>query len=641
MQLESLYTPPASLFPELEKELDKNRLSSELSPHENYHSISVNVTLPKIKVDFSNRIKEKKYSDDESDRVNKLANSIFNLKNKLGITPLHIAIEKGDLEMVRLLLKEGANPNAMTEEHVPLLSVAILRGFYDIAIELILSELFSAEELETSEIHPLTLCSDLLSLKNDKLLEIKKLLMDKGGVNPDKVAQSFYAKILGHLWSIGGSFKCQHQILNYSGFAPEAVLPFMIEATRRYLEEEVLKKERERQHLKDLENAASSVKDQLLDLSQEERLRHNLQELPFHMYPPILNASITTLEEAGGDVSTWDVKALAKKIHEGKTVMLPYNWPGHQICLVFTKLGEDYFFAVCNKGAGSFGKPPVMLYIMPKPSLKSLQSVITTLYLCRNEKTRAATFINFEMPDRLFSREFMANFFKKQTEGNCVWENLKLAFVVVLWSHMSEDILKNKEQSSFFTLTEKAKQKYIRQSSELFSLARDLYKNWLAFVRSYGLQRYLECNSEDERDKRLLYSLFKKTESKQGLFPSHFYLKSRVKELFDKHAVSLDGLYLQDQLEQAILNNLSANTFRIIAKQGMDPSALSSEEGMDLLALAVKHGRIEIFDAIMELSSSKLEHNLYNSQESLAHIAVKHRQYSMLEHLSKILSIQS
>ncbi|MCH1429274.1 MAG: hypothetical protein L7U87_00800, partial [Chlamydiales bacterium] len=521
----------------------------------------------------------------------------------------------------------------------PMLSVAILRGFYDIAIELILSEQFSVESLETSEIHPITLCSDLAIHKSEKLLEIKNLLMEKGSIDSAKVAQSFYAKILGHLWSIGGSFKYQNQTLNYNGFAPEAVLPFMTDATRRYLEEEILKKERERQYLKDLEEAGSAVKDQLLDLSQEERLRHNLQELPFHMYPPILNASIATLEEAGGDVSTWDVKALAKKIHEGKTVMLPYNWPGHQVCLVFTKLGEDYFFAVCNKGAGSFGKPPVMLYIMPKPSLKKLQSVITTLYLYRNEKTRAATFINFEMPDRLFSREFMANYFRKQTEGNCVWENLKLAFIVVLWSHMSEDILKKREQSSFFTLTEKAKQNYIRHSSELFSLARELYKNWLVFVRSYGLQKYLESNSEDERDKRLLYSLFKKAENKQGLLPSHFYLKSRVKELFDKHAVSIDNLYLQDQLEQAILNNLSATTFRLIAKQGVDPSALSSEEGMDLLALAVKHGRIEIFDAIMELSSSKLEHNLYNKQESLAHIAVKYRQYSMLEHLAEVLAV--
>ena len=170
-------------------------------------------------------------------------------------------------------------------------------------------------------------------------------------------------------------------------------------------------------------------------------------------------------------------------------------------------------------------------------------------------------------------------------------------------------------------------------------MARELYKNWLVFVRSYGLQKYLESNSEDERDKRLLYSLFKKAENKQGLLPSHFYLKSRVKELFDKHAVSIDNLYLQDQLEQAILNNLSATTFRLIAKQGVDPSALSSEEGMDLLALAVKHGRIEIFDAIMELSSSKLEHNLYNKQESLAHIAVKYRQYSMLEHLAEVLAV--
>lgn len=56
-----------------------------------------------------------------------------NTPHQSGLTPLHIAVQNGDIEIIIRLLEEGADISALTPEQETAADIAATKGFYEIA----------------------------------------------------------------------------------------------------------------------------------------------------------------------------------------------------------------------------------------------------------------------------------------------------------------------------------------------------------------------------------------------------------------------------------------------------------------------------------------------------------------------------
>jgi ankyrin repeat protein len=543
-------------------------------------------------------------------------------KNADGRGLLEIAICDGDLEIVKTLLEEGADPNDLDGEGLCVVSIALYFGYYDIAEELLAAPWISIDSFEKSWVHPLSFCSKADLAKEERLASIKEKLFLLGAKEED-ADKIFYSKMLGHIWSAEGFFKIPKANFKYEGFTSDIILPFIIDSTERYRKEieEKINADKTRESKK------------FLYLGRKERLEKNFQDIPFHLYAPVLTSALSVIQEAEGGVEKWDINAISKRIYEGETVLLPYSWPGHALSLVFSKIGEDYFLTRCNKGEACREDFPLSIKVMPKPSLETIKNSLKRLVSPANPFFRP-NYFNHGIEDDLKLEEFSGIDFRHQRTGNCAWETLKIAFVSIAWTAIYRDRMSEKiGMPSFFSSEEKENEEKKKIALDSLLFAKDLYKNWWGFLRSYVLEKYLSAHKPQEVDERLLNFILKKLEKKDQTLIYQKELNKKVHALLKKNEISFDSLYFQGQLEESIASNVSGKSFKVLLDQGTKVDVFSSEGELDLMALAVKYGRIEIFDQILERSLKSISSTTDKNKSTLLHIAVENKQDKMLKHL--------